>query len=145
MMSTVAAQRWPSNTASYPVSASALVKRSAGSAPTSHSPVWHPQVKARLEPGYARGGQWQHHGKRAALAHGALHVDAAAVGLGDPAGDGQPQAGPAAAPGARAVQAVEPLEDACELVGGNAGPRIAHREAGGGGPPPKPAGRVGPR
>jgi hypothetical protein len=37
--------------------------------------------------------QRQHHGTWAARAHDGLHLDAVAVGLRDPAGDGQPQSG----------------------------------------------------
>jgi len=69
---------------------------------------------------------WQHEGEHAALAHGALHGDVAAVRLGDPARDSQPQPRAATPSCARLVQAVEPLEDALQILGRNARPRIAH-------------------
>src|SRR5207244_1053507 len=51
---------------------------------------------------------------------GALHLDAAAVGLDRVAGDRQAQAGALSVAAARAVGLVEALEDPAELLGGDA-------------------------
>src|SRR5262245_35699942 len=64
----------------------------------------------------------QPHGEDRPPTRPALHRDGSTVGLGDPLGDGQPQAGPRAIAGARArgVGPPEALEDVGQIAGGNA-------------------------
>src|SRR5436309_13971086 len=83
--------------------------------------------------GAAGGRQRQFEGEGGAVALLRLHGDLALVGLGDVAHDGQPEAGAAGGPAARAVDTVETLEDPLQVAVGNPDAvvpdRDGHRES----------------
>ena len=72
--------------------------------------------------------QWEREMEGCALAQLALCPDAAAVGLDDVFDDGKTEAGAAGFARTRLVDAVEALEDALEVVGGDAGAEVLHGE-----------------
>src|SRR5581483_3465803 len=65
----------------------------------------------------------------AAAARRAVDLEPGAVGLGDPAGEAQPEAGARGAGGSRLRGAVEALEDALLLLGRNAGSAVDDGDA----------------
>ena len=83
-------------------------------------------VEDSLEPlGCASG---QREVEVSAVAQFAFGPDASAVGLDDVLDDGQAQAGAAGLAGAGFVNAVEALEDAVEVLGGDAGAEVLDGE-----------------
>src|SRR5258708_37218118 len=70
------------------------------------------------------GGEGEEEG--AAVAEFAFGADGAAVGEHDVFGDGETEAGAAGFAGAGLVDAVEALEEAGQVLGGNAGAEILH-------------------
>ena len=65
-------------------------------------------------------------GEAAARAEDAFGLDCAAVGLDEPAGDGQTQSGSAGAAGAGRVNSVEPVEQARQIFGRYARAGVSH-------------------
>ena len=69
-------------------------------------------------------------GERAALSRSALHGDLSAVSLDDVLDNGKSQAGAAQPPAAGFIHAVETLEDAGQVLGGDPAAPVAHVHGG---------------
>src|SRR6266516_598799 len=76
----------------------------------------------RLRPG-------QPHGERAARAGSGVDRDVAALQLGEQSRDGEAQAAAAEIAAARLIHPEKPVEDPLHVLGGDAGPRVAHAHA----------------